>query len=77
MLGLMSIEYCPVLTPTWKEFRNFSTFVEKIDKIYKKDYGMVKVSFSKGNKSSIPSHSSTNVGNPSSWMEANHLSIQR
>ena len=45
MLGLMSIEYCPVLTPTWKEFRNFSTFVEKIDKIYKKDYGMVKVSF--------------------------------
>lgn len=26
-----------------KEFKNFSEYVEKLDKLYKKDYGMVKV----------------------------------
>jgi hypothetical protein len=41
----MSIENCPVLHPTWKEFKNFSEYVEKMDRLYKKNYGMVKVIF--------------------------------
>lgn len=40
----MSIPECPVLRPSMKEFKNFYNFVEKVDKVYKKDYGMVKVS---------------------------------
>ena len=39
----MQIPYCPVLTPTWKEFRNFEKFVEKVDRQYKATHGMVKV----------------------------------
>lgn len=32
-----------MLRPTLKEFKNFSEYVEKLDKLYKKNYGMVKV----------------------------------
>jgi len=39
----MDIPFCPVVRPTLKEFQNFKEFVEKLDKTYKKDYGMVKV----------------------------------
>jgi len=39
----MEIPECPVLRPTMKEFRNFYEFVEKVDREYKKNYGMVKV----------------------------------
>lgn len=45
IVGSMSIECCPVLTPTWNEFKNFSNYVEKVDKLYKSRYGMVKVCF--------------------------------
>lgn len=39
----MEIPECPVLRPTFKEFKNFSDFVEKVDRTYKHNYGMVKV----------------------------------
>jgi hypothetical protein len=39
----MEIPECPVLRPTMQEFKNFYEFVEKVDRTYKKDYGMVKV----------------------------------
>lgn len=39
----MEISECPVLKPTYKEFKNFSEFVEKVDRLYKNNYGMVKV----------------------------------
>lgn len=42
----MEIPQCPVIRPTMKEFKNFYEFVEKMDKLYKKDYGMVKVDIS-------------------------------
>ena len=40
----MSIPECPVLRPTMKEFKNFYNFVEYVDRTYKHDFGMVKVS---------------------------------
>lgn len=39
----MEIENCPTLYPTWKEFKNFYDYVEKVDALYKSRYGMVKV----------------------------------
>lgn len=51
IVGSMSIECCPVLTPTWNEFKNFSNYVEKVDKLYKSRYGMVKVHFIKSDDS--------------------------
>jgi hypothetical protein len=39
----MEIPECPVLRPSFKEFKNFSDFVEKVDRTYKHNYGMVKV----------------------------------
>ncbi|KAM3138393.1 hypothetical protein pb186bvf_009479 [Paramecium bursaria] len=44
----MNIELCPVLRPTMQEFENFYEYIEKIDKQYSKDYGMVKVIPPKG-----------------------------
>jgi hypothetical protein len=41
----MDIPHCPVLYPSWKEFRHFQAFVEKAEKDYKHLYGMVKVGF--------------------------------
>lgn len=41
----MEIQECPVLHPSAKEFKNFHEFVEKVDRLYKKDFGMVKVVF--------------------------------
>lgn len=43
----MEIQECPVLHPSAKEFKNFHEFVEKVDRLYKKDFGMVKVIFIK------------------------------
>ena len=40
---MMNIPWCPVVTPTQKEFKNFYQYVEQLDRLYKKDYGMVKV----------------------------------
>lgn len=42
----MEIPECPVLRPSFKEFKNFSEFVEKVDRTYKHNYGMVKVTVS-------------------------------
>jgi hypothetical protein len=39
----MSINWCPVVRPTSKEFKNFYQYMEYLDKTYRKDYGMVKV----------------------------------
>lgn len=39
----MNIPWCPVVTPSQKEFKNFYQYVEQLDRLYKKDYGMVKV----------------------------------
>ena len=39
----MEIPYCPVVRPTLKQFQNFREFVEKLDRTYKKEYGIVKV----------------------------------
>lgn len=37
------IPFCPVLHPTKKEFNDFKKYIEKIEKSYSSDYGMVKV----------------------------------
>lgn len=37
------IEMCPTLRPSWKEFMNFSEFVEKAEKKYGRSHGMIKV----------------------------------
>lgn len=39
----INIPWCPVVSPTQKEFKNFYQFVEQMDRLYAKDYGMVKV----------------------------------
>jgi hypothetical protein len=39
----VKIEECPVIRPTAKEFENFREFVENLDQVYKKQYGMVRV----------------------------------
>lgn len=42
-MNLTDIENCPILYPSLKEFDNFRAYMERLDKLYKKDYGMVKV----------------------------------
>jgi jumonji domain-containing protein 2 len=39
----MNIQYCPILKPSAKEFKNFHQYVEFLDKTYKPHYGMVKI----------------------------------
>ena len=38
-----AIPLCPVLYPSLKEFDDFRTLVETLDRRYKKEFGMVKV----------------------------------
>ena len=38
-----SIPFAPVLYPNAKEFSDFSVYIEKIEKEYSKNYGIVKV----------------------------------
>ncbi|CAD8208243.1 unnamed protein product [Paramecium pentaurelia] len=40
---MINIEECPTLRPTQQEFENFYEYIEKIDKQYSADFGMVKV----------------------------------
>ncbi|CAD8109710.1 unnamed protein product [Paramecium primaurelia] len=40
---MTTIEECPVLHPTPQEFENFYNYIEKIDKLYSTNYGMVKI----------------------------------
>lgn len=40
----MEIRSCPVLHPTAAEFSNFYEYIHHLDRTYKQDYGMVKVS---------------------------------
>ena len=37
------IPYCPVVRPSLEEFNDFNSFVEKLDRTYKDEWGMVKV----------------------------------
>jgi hypothetical protein len=39
----VDIPHCPILRPSLAEFKNFRAFVEKTEKEYSKEYGMVKV----------------------------------
>jgi len=38
-----TISFCPVLHPSMKEFSDFNSYIEKIEKEYSQNYGMVKV----------------------------------
>lgn len=42
-MNLSDIPQCPVLYPTLKEFDRFREYMEGLDQLYKKNYGMVKV----------------------------------
>lgn len=42
-MHLSDIPQCPVLYPTLKEFDRFREYMEGLDQLYKKNYGMVKV----------------------------------
>ena len=66
----MEIENCPTLYPTWKEFKNFYDYVEKVDALYKSRYGMVKVPLlHAGPPSCLLFLLSDNSGGPASGME--------
>lgn len=41
----MSIDYCPTMTPTQKEFSDFHAYVEWLERTYSGAYSMVKVHF--------------------------------
>ena len=45
MAAMNSIDYCPTVRPSEKEFSNFLEYIEKIEKEYGDNYGMVKVIF--------------------------------
>ena len=47
------IPFCPVLYPNFKEFSDFPSYIEKIEKEYHKDYGIVKVIYLKKKKKLI------------------------
>lgn len=38
-----TIPFCPILHPTVKEFSDFNSYIEKLEKEYSQNYGMVKV----------------------------------
>lgn len=42
----MSIDYCPVVYPTWAEFNDFHAYTEYLEKTYASQYGIIKVSYS-------------------------------
>ena len=39
----VDIKDVPILRPSLKEFQDFENYVNKLQKMYKKDYGVVKV----------------------------------
>lgn len=43
VLMQMIIEECPTVRPTLEEFKDFPTFVEKLEKKYSNTHGIVKV----------------------------------
>jgi [histone H3]-trimethyl-L-lysine9/36 demethylase len=45
MAAINTIDYCPTVRPTEKEFSNFLEYIEKLEKDYGDNYGMVKVKF--------------------------------
>ena len=69
-LTQMEIPHCPTLYPSWKEFRHFQAFVEKVERDCKKDYGMVKVKFSHGAaRLALPLLFFANAGSAAAGME--------
>jgi hypothetical protein len=47
MAAISTIDYCPTVRPTEKEFSNFLDYIEKLEREYGDNYGMVKVKFNK------------------------------
>jgi len=45
---MSTIDFCPTVKPTEKEFSNFLEYVTKIEAEYSENYGMVKVVPPKG-----------------------------
>lgn len=39
----IDIPLCPILKPTYSEFADFRGFVERVERYYRGEYGMVKV----------------------------------